>query len=500
MQHLLNEGRLIMPSILCDVSSERAVLSCILRQGEDAYIDVADILDESVFTIDSNQYIYNCIKHIYTNQEKTVLDLASILSASKEIGIDNILSQKEEIEHLKAIMNFPADSQNVKKFAAKIKKLSIARNLYSHLDDIKKNMLDINGSETISAILSKVEDPIFHFTESLNQEPENQPFSVSDNIEEYIEYLIENPIDQVGISTGFPVYDQAIGGGLRKGTINVIAARPKTGKTLLADNMGFYIANKFKIPVLNMDTEMSKEDHFNRLIAMLSEIEMQKIETGKFNESNDLKNKVSKAVDQLKETPLYYKTIAGKPFDEQLSIMKRWLYKEVGLNSDGTAKDCVIFYDYLKLMDSSGISQDMKEYQMLGFMMSTLHNFAVKYKIPMVAFVQLNRDGITKESTDTASGSDRIIWLCSNFSIFKRKTDEEIAEDGPQNGNRKLLPVVSRHGGGLDDNDYINCHMQGWCAKISEGKTKLELSHGNNNTDGFDLNDNNDEQEEIPFL
>ena len=62
----------------------------------------------------------------------------------------------------------------------------------------------------------------------------------------------------------------------------------------------------------------------------------------------------------------------------------------------------------------------------------------------MVTFVQLNRDGITKESTDTASGSDRIIWLCSNFTIFKRKSDEEIAEDGPENGNRKLLPLVSR--------------------------------------------------------
>jgi hypothetical protein len=247
-----------------------------------------------------------------------------------------------------------------------------------------------------------------------------------------------------------------------------------------------------------MDTEMSKEDHFNRLIAMLSEIEMQKIETGKFQNSNDATKKIEKAVSQLKETPLYYKTIAGKPFDEQLSIMKRWIYKEVGLNSDGTAKDCVIFYDYLKLMDSAGISQDMKEYQMLGFMMSTLHNFAVKYRIPMVAFVQLNRDGITKESTDTASGSDRIIWLCSNFSIFKRKTDEEIAEDGPQNGNRKLLPVVSRHGGGLDDNDYINCHMQGWCAKIVEGKTKLELSNNPNN--GFGINDNDDNQEEIPFV
>lgn len=487
-----------MSKILCDVSAERATLACILSGGEDAYIDVADILDESVFTIDSNQYIYKCIKHIYTNHDTHTLDLASIMSASKEIGLDNILTDKSEIEHLKAIINFPADKSNIKKFAAKIKKLSIARNMYTHLDDIKKSLLDINGNETISSIFSRVEDPIFHFTESLNQEPENQPFNVADTIEEYVEYLMDNPIDQVGISTGFPVYDQAIGGGLRKGTINVIAARPKTGKTLLADNMGFHIANKLKIPVLNMDTEMSKEDHFNRLIAMLSEIEMQKIETGKFKSSNDAHKKVQKAVNLLKETPLYYKTIAGKPFDEQLSIMKRWLYREVGLNPDGTAKDCVIFYDYLKLMDSAGISQDMKEYQMLGFMMSTLHNFAVKYRIPMVAFVQLNRDGITKESTDTASGSDRIIWLCSNFSIFKRKTDEEIAEDGPQNGNRKLLPVVSRHGGGLDDNDYINCHMQGWCAKIVEGKTKLELSNNPNN--GFGINEDNDNQEEIPFI
>jgi len=172
---------------------------------------------------------------------------------------------------------------------------------------------------------------------------------------------------------------------------------------------------------------------------------------------------------------LYHKSIAGKPFEDQLAIMRRWLVKEVGLNDDGTAKDCVIFYDYIKLMDSAGISQDLKEYQVLGFMMTSLHNFAVRYKVPIMAFIQLNRDGITKESTDSASGSDRIIWLCSNFTIFKRKSDEEIAEDGPSNGNRKLVPLISRHGGGLDDNDYINCNMKGWCAKITEGRTRLEV-------------------------
>jgi hypothetical protein len=131
-------------------------------------------------------------------------------------------------------------------------------------------------------------------------------------------------------------------------------------------------------------------------------------------------------------------------------------------------------------------------------MMTQLHNLATQYEIPIVAFVQLNRDGITKESTDTASGSDRIIWLCSNFTIFKRKSDEEIAEDGPTNGNRKLVPIISRHGGGLDDNDYINCHMKGWCAKIAEGKTKLELTHNKGKqTEGFVLDDQNNEKIEF---
>jgi hypothetical protein len=132
-------------------------------------------------------------------------------------------------------------------------------------------------------------------------------------------------------------------------------------------------------------------------------------------------------------------------------------------------------------------------------MMTALHNFAVKYQIPIVAFIQLNRDGITKESTDSASGSDRIIWLCSNFTIFKRKSDEEIAEDGPDAGNRKLIPLISRHGGGLDDNDYINCYMKGWCAKISEGKTRLELMHNTKNQkDGFIVNEH--ENKEISFV
>lgn len=487
--------------ILSDPSAERALLCNICQYGDEVFVDVADLVSENTFTIDSNKIIFQCLKQILENNPRTIIDLGLIYSTAKDIGVDHIIQKKEETLHLKAILDFPANKDNTLIFAAKIRKLEIARKLYNELEDVRDKLLDVSGTESITSILGIAEDSIFNFSSKLT-DSDNAPVTVGNGLEDYINNLIENPLGQVGISTGFPAYDSAIGGGLRKSTINVIAARPKTGKTLLADNMGYYIANKLKIPVLNLDTEMTKEDHINRLIAMISEIEINKIETGKFTESTVMKSKIDKAVQELKDTQLFYKTIPGKPFDEQLSIMKRWIVKEVGLNSDGSAKPCVIFYDYLKLMDTQGMGQDMKEYQVLGFMMTSLHNFACKYQIPIVAFVQLNRDGITKETTDTASGSDRIIWLCSNFTIFKRKSDEEIAEDGPDGGNRKLIPVVSRHGPGIEDNDYINCHMKGWCAQITEGRTRIEVVNGNSRgqKNGKEFGIEQTQDEEISFI
>jgi hypothetical protein len=128
-------------------------------------------------------------------------------------------------------------------------------------------------------------------------------------------------------------------------------------------------------------------------------------------------------------------------------------------------------------MSSSSITNNIQEYQALGFQITSLHNLCVKLDIPCLSFVQLNRDGITKESTDAVSGSDRLIWLCTSFTIFKAKSPEELAEDGPNAGNRKLVPIVSRHGGGLDDGDYINMNMLGSHARLVELQTRNEFKN-----------------------
>jgi hypothetical protein len=222
---------------------------------------------------------------------------------------------------------------------------------------------------------------------------------------------------------------------------------------------------------------MSKEDHLNRLLANISGVPINEIATGKFVDDPDKNEQVIDAVKQLSKIPYSYVSVAGKPFDQILNLVKRWVVQEIKNDEYGKTNDCLIIYDYLKLMSSSSITNNIQEYQALGFQITSLHNLCVKLDIPCLSFVQLNRDGITKESTDAVSGSDRLIWLCTSFSIFKIKSPEELAEDGPNAGNRKLVPIVSRHGAGMDDGDYINMVMDGSHAKLTELRTRNQIKN-----------------------
>ena len=206
------------------------------------------------------------------------------------------------------------------------------------------------------------------------------------------------------------------------------------------------------------------------------------------------KEKVHDAAEKLKSIPYHYISIAGQAFEHIIGVMRKWIYQHVGFDEGGRTKDCLIVYDYLKLMGSEGITNAMQEYQVLGFQITKLHNFCVKYDVPCLSFVQLNRDGITRESTDVVSGSDRLIWLCTSFSIFKMKSDEEIAEDSIEHGNRKLVPVVARHGSGLDDGDYISVKMFGNIGKIEEDETRNEIHrNARSRSEGFEIQEELDE-------
>ena len=456
-----------------DLGAERAVLAGIFSYGLESYVEVCDIIDSDSFSHKNNQVIFKCIEKII--KDGAEIDLPSLLSAAKKLDLQDIINSTQELEYINSLMEYPVKKDNVLYFAAQIKKFEFARKIKKLTNKIGRDIDDINGDESIDEIINILENPITDFLRE--DDTGNKPERIGDGVEEYLEFLIENKCDQIGIPTGFARYDAAIGGGLRPGGVDLVSARPKVGKSVFGDNVAINVAAK-GIPVLMLDTEMSKEDHLNRIISNLSGVPINEVATGRFTDDDEKSIKVKQAIDHIKDIPYTYVTVAGAPFEQILNTIKRWIMQEVGQDENGKTNQCVVVYDYLKLMTSGSITNNIQEYQALGFQITALHNLAVKYEFPCLSFVQLNRDGITKESTDAVSGSDRLIWLCTSFSIFKTKSAEELAEDGPNAGNRKLVPIVSRHGPGMDDGNYINMRMVGDHAQLLELRTRDEFRAG----------------------
>ncbi len=460
-------------SELKDLGAERAVLAGVCQHGNDAYVDVSDIVNTGQFSDAVNQAIYRSLEFLFARDETIKPDYVSILSAARGAGVEEILSTKDATQYLRAIFNTNIALSNVRKMAAIVSRMSISRMLCMSLDEAKAEIHKITGREPISQIFGIAENKLNALADQLCKDDENAQL-IGVGLGEWLQDRIDNPVNATGISSGYSTYDAAIGGGFRRKTVNMIGARPKTGKTALVDNIALHVASKLNIPVINLDTEMDNTQHWTRLLAMIAGVPIHEIETGRFAKDNRKLASIRKAEHILESIPYHYLCVNGLPFEDILVKLRRWVKSSVGY-TNGITNDCLVIYDYMKLTESSQLGS-MQEYQALGFNMMSLHNFTVKYDVPCLSFIQLNREGATLESAETASGSDRIIWLCSNFSIYKKKETNEISTDGVENGNRKLIPIVARHGPCLDDGDYISFRFRGEYCQIEEAGTRNKIA------------------------
>lgn len=444
-------------STMRDPGTERALLGTIVKNGKDAFFDVDGIVTEDDFCLPINKAIYKTIRSLIEDGIGA-FDTATIKMKGKTLGFTNLFGDRKNSEYLDIIDHAVFDPKNLQQFALQIRKYSVVRGLCDGYGSALGYLSKITGSEPLSEIVSRAEEEILKISAGVDQS--GSPEVISKDIAARVEQLLASePVDQVGIPTGFPLFDEAIGGGPRPGTVTVIGARPKTGKTFMAMNIARNVAKR-GIPVLYLDTEMTHDYQQSRMMSIDSGCPIGDFETGKFKYDKEIVDAVRNSVKSIEDMPLYYQSIAGMSHTEAMMLARRWIIKTVGLNDRGEANPCLIVYDYMKLTSSNGLTHHTPEYILLGLMLTEMHNFSVKFKIPIVGFVQLNRAGIDAEDASVIAGSDRIMWLASSFSILKNKDENDVCLGcGWEYGNKKLLVVETRHGSGLEqDGDYINLH------------------------------------------
>lgn len=455
-------------AVLENLPVERAVLAGICQYGLEVYVEL-DFLQPEYFSHELNQVIFTCLQDIINCNQN--IEFSSLFATANKLGVYELINKTTELSFIRSLFNFPINKENIPKFAAKLTKLKLARDIKKALSVCDKSLGKITGDENIEDIIGMIENPIMEITSLAYKEQNNKTVLIGENIGEYVDYLINNPTDYLGIPTGFPKFDEAIGGGLRRKSVTLIGARTGVGKSVISTNVADYVSGKYNIPCLYLDTEMDLGDQRNRMLAKISGVKINDIAKGAFASKYMDKNRIIKAAEYLEKIPYHYISIAGQPFDNILNIIKRWIHQYVGFDENGRTKDCLIIYDYFKLMSSAGLGAAMQEYQALGFQITKMNDFCIKYDIPCLSFVQLNRE-------EEIAQSDRLQWLASTVAKFQVKSDEEMADDGHEHGNRKFVIVKARHGSGLDYGNYINVKMTGAIAKLTEGYTRDEIKNG----------------------
>jgi replicative DNA helicase len=477
-------------SDFCDSYSEKVVLGNLLLKGSSSYFFVNIYLSKSDFLSPKHQAIYSCIEDICSELDVSSITVDTIVSSVSKLGLSDIVSV-DYISDVKSSSDMSMTENELKSFVNNIRFWSTVRKFKNRISGLDKYLDNITPQKPLSEIIAHAEKSVLDFIPDILNEEEIT--NVGEFASDYIEHLSENPVDVPGIPSGFPRYDNSIGGGFRRGSVNVIGARPKIGKSTFCLNVSKNVTNQ-DIPVLYLDTEMTKETQTVKWVSLNSGVNQNLIETGKFVEKNNLKNAVNETLENIKTKKFNHINISGKSPDEYFSLMRRWVNTVVGRDENGRINDCLVVLDYLKTMNLDELGSH-QEYQHLGDIVTKLHNFSVKYDVPILSAVQLNRDGINREDAGVVSASDRILWLCTNLAFLKKKSDEDVAAgDSLSNGDRKMIVVETRFGSGMDaSSEYINIQSKLECCQLTEGKFNYEAMDETNTLNNINLDPTNEE-------
>lgn len=196
-----------------------------------------------------------------------------------------------------------------------------------------------------------------------------------------------------GIATGFRDLDRRMGG-LQPSDLVILAGRPAMGKTSLATNIAFNIAEAYR-PAEQADgsfkaanggvvgffsLEMSSEQLATRIISEQTEIPSSKIRRGEITETDFEKLVACSQI--MHRIPLYIDQTGGISI-AQLAARARRLKRQRGLD--------IIIIDYLQLMQGTSSRAAQNRVQEITEITTGLKALAKELNVPVIALSQLSR-------------------------------------------------------------------------------------------------------------
>lgn len=394
---------------------EQQVLGCILIQNN-VLRNIELELNEESFYFEIHKHIFNTIKQLL--QEDKQADEQTVyysLADSSNISLSNDDLKK----YISSLISIGAGSFTTPKEITKILNfLALKRQLSIYNKEI--NSVVAEGSiKDIDEKIGLLEQQIYSITNNRRQQDSYSHLGKYTKIlAEKLQKARKSEKTILGVRTGLTDMDNYTGG-LQRGDLIIIAARPSMGKTALATTIAKNVAEilkkeankpikegEEKEPLQSIalfSLEMSGEQLAARIVSMESKFSTKTIHTGRYDEKDiatgevieankkisDVEwHKIYQSMQDVGDLPLY---IDDTPALNISVLRSRARYMKNRYNV------CAIIVDYLQLLRPSknlGANRVLE----IAEITSTLKAIAKELDIPVIALSQLSR---------AVEGSDR---------------------------------------------------------------------------------------------
>ena len=233
-----------------EVEVEMALLALCMRK-DTTLLKVVNRIEDKDFTDARNKIIFSVISDMFLNNLR--IDRITVFSELERRGLaDKAGGQR----YIYRVGDKTAVQSSMDSYIVAIKERSDKNKLLSAVEEVKKKTLsgEVHASEAVDFAINKISDlRSANGGKGFEQLSEILKTTMSDITKELRD---ENAGGKIKL--GYPRLDSMLGG-LRPGSLNILAARPSMGKSALAINMAANVAaNRKAVAIFSL--EMSKQE------------------------------------------------------------------------------------------------------------------------------------------------------------------------------------------------------------------------------------------------
>lgn len=367
-----------------NIEAEQALIGAILANNK-AFEKVSEFLKSQHFADSIHAKIFEVMALLIGRGH-----IADVITLKNYFEQEGTLAEVGGPNYLIKLADSASPMTNVEYYAQFVYDKYLRRELINTGTEIVNNAFKETAELSAGDQIEAAEQQLFRLSDQGDAQGGFIEFSTAlSSSLGYIEQAFQKEGKISGLPTGLEKLDYKTGG-LNNSDLIIIAGRPAMGKTALATNIAYNVAEymgraKDVEPhdrgVAFFSLEMSSDQLASRILSTVTQTPGSKMRTGELD--NAQFTRIAAAVRELENIPLYIDDTPGVTINS-IRTRARRLKRTKGLG--------LIVIDYIQLISGSGSKKNEgNRVQELSEISRGLKIMAKELKVPVIALSQLNR-------------------------------------------------------------------------------------------------------------